>query len=118
MTTATYSSTKPLQAKRIWHSDVIDRLLLVWPVLAVATGAILLWLFGFAPGAAITFGLLAGCVVAVAWTFATVPYARLSDGLKTYEIDSTGTPTPRDRRVQKTIMMSHETVFWAVSLNR
>ncbi len=118
MSAATYSSTRPLQAKRVRHGDVIDRLLLLWPMVAVATGAVLLWLFGLAVGAAVTFGLLAGCAVALAWTFATVPYARLRDGLKTYEVDTTDEQTPRKPRRQTTILMSRETLFWITALNR
>ena len=57
----------------------------------MATGAVLLWIFQFAVGAAITFGLLAGCVVALAWTFATPPFARLRDGLTSYEVGKPAT---------------------------
>ena len=119
MTAATYSSTHPLQAKRIWHGDVIDRLLLLWPITAVATGALLLSLFGLAIGAAITFGLLAGCVVALAWTFITVPYARLRDGLKTYEADTTDDQPPREPRPHAPVLLSQvETMYLIASFHR
>ena len=112
MTAAAYSLTRPLQAKRVWHSDAIDRLLLRWPIVALATGATLLWLFGLAVGAAVTFGLLAGCMVAFAWTFVTLPYARLRDGLKTYEVARTGTYAPRQPRPrQPTLIRQEETIY-------
>lgn len=72
----------------------IDRLLVLWPFTAVATGAVLLWGFGLPTGGAIAYGLLAGGAVALTWAFATVPFNRLADGLKTYEIAAS--PAPRE----------------------
>lgn len=117
MTAAAYSSTKPLQAKRVWHADVIDRLLLLWPVTAIVTG-MLLSVFGLALGAAITFGLLAGCAIALVWTFVTVPYARLRDGLTTYKIARTDGPLPRGARYDAPVLISRETIFWIASAGR
>jgi hypothetical protein len=117
-TAAVYSSTKPLQGKRVWRSDVIDRLLRAWPTIAVAMGAAALSVFGLAVGAAITFGLLAGCAIALAWTLATVPFARIRDGLTTYEIDSAGEQPPRGARRGATILMSRETLLWITAVHR
>jgi len=92
------------------HRGVIDRLLLLWPTAAVATGAILLWIFGMAPNAAITFGLLAGCIVAVIWVMATAPTERLSDGLRAY--DAVETP-PRDETARPAgYLSSNELLYW------
>lgn len=82
--------TKPVSEKLPY----IDRLLVLWPFTAVATGAVLLWGFGLPPGGAIAYGLLAGGAVALTWAFATVPFNRLADGLKTYEIAAS--PAPRE----------------------
>ena len=110
---ATYSSTTPLQAKRVWHGDVVDRLLLLWPVVAVATSAALLWLFGLAVGAAIAFGLLAGCAVALAWTFLTLPFARLRDGLTTYMVEASDEAGPR--RPNPPVAVSRQDVIYLIA---
>ena len=119
MTAAFYSSIQPLQTKRVWHGEAIDRLLLLWPVTAIAVGTLLLSLFGLALGAAITFGLLAGCAIAMAWTFITLPYARLRDGLKTYDVATVNKQRPREPRPRPPILMSQqETVYLIAAFYR